>query len=133
MSPTIFLTSGQNQDHKRAILIGSETFGKGSVQSIIALDDGSALRLTTAKYYTPSGRCIHRDENSKVGGITPDIVIDIPREMEAKLQAQSEEIFAVGQKPKSIVKQEDQVRDEVLDRAIQLLNARTLFQKLQKG
>jgi carboxyl-terminal processing protease len=77
------IVAGAMQDHKRAIIIGSQTFGKGSVQSIIGLDDGSALRLTTAKYYTPAGRSIHRDEKSKTGGIVPDILIDITKETEA--------------------------------------------------
>lgn len=58
------------QDSKRATIVGSKTFGKGSVQTIIQLDDGSGLKLTTAKFYAPSGRSI-----SDVG-VTPDIVIE---------------------------------------------------------
>src|SRR6185436_14216520 len=53
----------------KAIILGEQTFGKGSVQSILPLNDGSALRLTTAKYYTPSHKVIHEE------GITPDIVV----------------------------------------------------------
>ena len=124
--------AGALQDHKRAIIIGQESFGKASVQSIIALDDGSALRLTTAHYFTPAGRMIHRDEKTKKGGIPPDIAIDVARETEAKLQTQSEELYAKDKKPESVVK-EEQVRDEVLDRAIELLKARALFEKIQKG
>jgi len=58
------------QDYKRAIIVGKKSFGKGSVQTIIPLGDGSALKLTTSRYYTPLGRVIH-DE-----GIEPDIVIE---------------------------------------------------------
>jgi carboxyl-terminal processing protease len=127
------IVAGAFQDQKRAIVIGSQTFGKGSVQSIIGLDDGSALRLTTAKYYTPSGRSIHRDEKSKEGGIEPDIVVDVSQETEAKLQAQYEEVYGKDRKPESIVKEEDRVKDEMLERAVEILKAQALFQKIQKG
>ncbi len=63
------IVSGALQDNKRAIVLGRQTFGKGSVQTIIPLDDGSALRLTTARYYTPNGRSIQAE------GIRPDIVV----------------------------------------------------------
>ncbi len=127
------IVAGAFQDQRRAIIIGGNTFGKASVQSIIGLDDGSALRLTTAKYYTPSGRSIHRDEGKKEGGILPDIVIDVPREIEAKLQSQSEEIYAKDKSPQSAVKEDERVRDEVLERAVEILKAQALFEKIQKG
>ena len=63
------IVSGALQDNKRAIVLGRQTFGKASVQTVIPLDDGSALRLTTAKYYTPNGRSIQAE------GIAPDIVV----------------------------------------------------------
>ncbi|MGQ0645732.1 MAG: S41 family peptidase [Elusimicrobiota bacterium] len=127
------IVAGALQDHRRALILGSETFGKASVQSIIGLDDGSALRLTTAKYYTPNGRLIHRDEKSKKGGITPDIVINIPKETEAKLQAQSEELYSKDKKPRSIVKEEEHVRDEAMERAVEMLKAQAIFEKVKKG
>jgi carboxyl-terminal processing protease len=65
------IVAGALQDNRRAILVGQKSFGKGSVQSVLPLDDGSALRVTTAKYYTPSERVI--DER----GIEPDIVVPI--------------------------------------------------------
>lgn len=64
------IVAGALQDHKRALILGTQTFGKGSVQTILPLDDHSALRLTTAEYFTPKGRSIHEV------GIKPDIIMD---------------------------------------------------------
>lgn len=64
------IVAGCLQDHKRAVVMGTQSFGKGSVQTIIPLADNSGLRLTTARYFTPSGRSI------QAKGITPDIVAD---------------------------------------------------------
>jgi len=61
------IVAGALQDNKRALILGTRTFGKGSVQTILLLSDGAALRLTTARYYTPSGKSI------QLSGITPDI------------------------------------------------------------
>src|SRR3990170_2871244 len=68
------IVAGALQDHGRAILLGTRTFGKGSVQTILPLEDGSALRLTTARYYTPNGRSI------QAKGIDPDIEVRDERE-----------------------------------------------------
>jgi carboxyl-terminal processing protease len=67
------LVAGALQDHKRATVVGANTFGKGSVQSIIELPGGAGLRLTTARYYTPSGHAIQAD------GVHPDIVVESTR------------------------------------------------------
>jgi carboxyl-terminal processing protease len=68
------IVAGALQDHGRAILLGTQTFGKGSVQTIIPMEDGSAIRLTTARYFTPNGRSI------QAKGIEPDLVISDGRE-----------------------------------------------------
>ncbi len=63
------IVAGALQDNRRAVILGTKTFGKGSVQTILPLSDGSALRLTTARYYTPSGRSI------QLSGIQPDVEV----------------------------------------------------------
>lgn len=72
------IVAGALQDHKRAVVLGTKTFGKGSVQTILPLDDNSALRLTTARYFTPSGRSI------QATGIVPDIVVEASSQQDAK-------------------------------------------------
>lgn len=117
------IVAGAVQDLKRGLLIGTTTFGKGSVQSVFPLDEGNALRLTTAKYYTPSGRSIARNEKTGIGGVTPDIIIDVPKDVEAKLYMQSEDIFAKGKKPQSSVKKENIVEDVVLKKAVEMIKS----------
>ena len=106
------IVAGAIQDHKRGLLLGEKTFGKGSVQTVIPLSDGSALRLTTAKYFTPSGTCI-RDV-----GITPDVVVELkPREEgeeEPTIEQLAEEISGLAE-PK------EPAEDEQLSRAIELI------------
>jgi carboxyl-terminal processing protease len=74
------IVAGALQDNKRALVLGTKTFGKGSVQTILPLSDGSGLRLTTARYYTPSGKSI------QVSGIAPDVEVKFipPTEEEEK-------------------------------------------------
>ena len=69
------------QDSKRAVILGTKTFGKGSVQTIIKLEDGSGLKLTTAKFYAPSGRSINKV------GVTPDIIVENPKDQDKQLQS----------------------------------------------
>ena len=67
------IVAGALQDHKRAVIMGTKSFGKGSVQTIIPVSNGAALKITTARYYTPSGRSI------QASGIVPDIVTEEAR------------------------------------------------------
>lgn len=127
------IVAGAMQDLGRAVLIGSESFGKGSVQSVIKLEDGSGLRLTTAKYYTPAGRSIHRDTKTGKGGIQPDIEVAVDREMEAKLQAQTEEVYAQGQAAHSAVPETERVKDIVLERAMEILKVRPIIVGQKEG
>jgi carboxyl-terminal processing protease len=74
------IVAGALQDQQRATIVGTRSFGKGSVQTIIPLGGNGALRLTTARYYTPSGRSI------QARGIDPDVVVeqDLPPELQAR-------------------------------------------------
>lgn len=78
------IVAGALQDHKRAIIMGNQTFGKGSVQTILPMDNGSALKLTTARYFTPSGRSI------QASGISPDIELEQVRV--AKVERRSQRV-----------------------------------------
>ncbi len=74
------IVAGALQDHKRAIVLGNKTFGKGSVQTILPLGSNAGLKLTTARYYTPSGRSI------QAKGIEPDIVVDDGRDTGSRIR-----------------------------------------------
>jgi len=80
------IVAGALQDQKRAVIVGTQTFGKGSVQTILPLDDKSALRLTTARYFTPNGRSI------QAVGITPDVESEPPKMTLASIQSEGGEI-----------------------------------------
>ncbi len=79
------ILSGALQDYEAAVIVGTQSYGKGIVQSIIDLQDGTALKLTTAKYYTPNGNDIHGV------GITPDVEIDLPEELKTEVMLSFEE------------------------------------------
>jgi carboxyl-terminal processing protease len=114
------IVAGCLQDTKRAIILGEKSFGKGSVQSILPLPDGSALRLTTAKYYTPSHKVIHEV------GITPDIVVSLTEEQERDIQMRHMPggVQGLDDKERERVLS---TRDPQLDRAMDLLKGITLF------
>ena len=80
------IVAGALQDHKRATILGTRSFGKGSVQTIIPLQGNGALRLTTARYYTPSGRSI------QAKGIEPEIEVqeNVPADLQGKDQTKGE-------------------------------------------
>ena len=134
------IVAGALQDHRRAILLGTKSFGKGSVQTIIPLGGQGALRLTTARYYTPSGRSI------QASGIDPDILVEQSRiekidapaaRREADLRgalrnpnAQTNPGPQPGQQPAPATSDEtapDQPQDYQLSRAFDLLRGLTLF------
>ncbi|SPE60489.1 Carboxy-terminal-processing protease [Verrucomicrobia bacterium] len=114
------IVAGCLQDLKRAIILGEKTFGKGSVQSILPLSDGSALRLTTAKYYTPSHKVIHEE------GITPDIVVPMDEEDARAIQVQ----WTPGGLESLDPTERERVltaHDPQLERALDLLKGITLY------
>jgi len=120
------IVAGCVQDWKRGIVLGEKTFGKASVQSLMPLSDGSGLRLTTAKYYTPNGRLIHDI------GITPDIVVEVPRETMAKLMTQREKIYGLPKKAEK-EREEEKIKDPQIERAKEILLAQERFSEIERG
>lgn len=140
------IVAGALQDNKRALILGSRTFGKGSVQTILPLSDGTALRLTTARYYTPSGKSI------QLSGITPDIELafvppdesedkkelrfmreeDLDRHMENDTVDESEEEengqeeVEAEQRVKELIEKDNQIRH-----ALELLKTWNVFSQIQ--
>jgi len=140
------IVAGAMQDHKRAIVLGTKTFGKGSVQTILPLDDHSALRLTTARYFTPNGRSI------QAKGIVPDIVMENPPRQEARVvkprsrvreenlrgHLENPETPETPQAPKESKEKKDDLQRKVGDiendpqlrRALELLKGWEVFRQL---
>ncbi|HUL24078.1 MAG TPA: S41 family peptidase [Thermodesulfobacteriota bacterium] len=136
------IVAGALQDHGRGILVGTPTFGKGSVQTIIPLKDGSGLRLTTARYYTPNGRSI------QAKGIVPDIIVKLSRPEEekevlpSKLPAEKDlerhliDVEKGGpkdkEKPKKEEVKEKKPVDNQLERALEFLKSWDIFKNVSK-
>jgi carboxyl-terminal processing protease len=137
------IVAGAIQDHGRGILVGTQTFGKGSVQTIIPLKDGSGLKLTTARYYTPSGRSI------QAKGIVPDIIIKPSRPEEEKeiiipklptekdLERHLMDVEKGAPQGKEKRKKEEgkekKPADNQLERALELLKSWEIFKNIAKG
>ncbi len=117
------IVAGALQDWGRAVILGTQSFGKGTVQTIIPLSDGSGLRLTTAKYYTPKGRSIHGK------GITPDIVVEQPKVTPAAgAPAEPPVPPSATETPEEMLKQDVQ-----LQRAMDLLKGLKILDKNRPG
>ena len=125
------IVAGALQDHKRAILLGTRSFGKGSVQTIIPVKPYGALRMTTAKYFTPSGRSIQKT------GIEPDIVVE-ERELKKadnKKISREEDLKGALKNPSNKDKKEekenkeksDEIEDFQLSRALDLVRGISLY------
>ena len=111
------IVSGALKDLHRAILVGETTFGKGSVQNVMQLPDGSALRFTTAKYYTPSKQVIHGN------GVTPNIRVPMSAEQERALSALRSAENIKPEEEKEIIK----TRDPQMLRAIDALKGVMIY------
>src|SRR6266478_3652327 len=139
------IVAGALQDHKRALVLGTQTFGKGSVQTILPLEENAAIRLTTARYYTPNGRSI------QATGITPDIVVEntiihakaegganfpsvreenLPRHFEHKGKTGPDNAAPkTEEEPEesSAIHEGELGKDPQLDRGLELLKSRNVF------
>ncbi len=120
------IVAGALRDNKRALLLGAKTFGKGSVQTIIPLSDGSAVRLTTSKYYLPGGESIHEE------GIVPDIEVD-EEEYVAKRQEKVDVFEQIEKEPQAEIdleKEQQEKYDIQLERAIDLIKGIIAYRDL---
>jgi carboxyl-terminal processing protease len=96
------IVSGALKDHHRAIIVGERTYGKGSVQMLFRITGNTVLKLTTAHYYLPSGRCLHREETSTEWGVDPDYTIELTSEQVRDIVNARQEmdvLYGPGEKP----------------------------------
>jgi len=127
------ILAGALQDNQRAIILGTKSFGKGSVQTVIPLPDGSALRLTTSKYFTPNNRSIQGV------GIVPDVVVEEERGTDTKEKGISlEEVFEKLEKspaqPEATEKSTQDYKNDVqIKRAIDLIKGIRVYQNQVKS
>jgi carboxyl-terminal processing protease len=124
------IVAGALKDWGRALLLGTNTFGKGSVQTILPLEDGSGLRLTTARYYTPKGGSIHNK------GVLPDIEVELPSRTNMPPPIREKDLegrmHAPIQRPQEPKKEEsDNVEDLQLKKATELLKSWGVFKNLR--
>ena len=126
------IVAGALQDHKRAIILGTQSFGKGSVQTIIPVNPYGALRMTTARYFTPSGRSIQKK------GISPDIVVDQAKVEKIKKRNENRESDlngALDNLNKNLEKKDTEnsnketIDDFQLSRALDLVRGISLYKK----
>ena len=127
------IVAGALQDHRRALVVGTKTFGKGSVQTVIPLPGHGAMRLTTARYYTPSGRSIQAE------GIEPDIIIEQAKleELDASKNTRESDLRGAISNDSKVEKkskkgdkegeEDDKPKDYQLDRALDLLRGVILY------
>jgi carboxyl-terminal processing protease len=113
--------SGAMKDRGRGVIVGERTFGKGSVQTPYPLPGGAHLKITTARYYTPSGVCVHREDGKKDYGITPDYTVEMSQEEYGKLMKKwNDEGILKGAKPP----EPDGFRDFQLEAGVEVLRAK---------
>lgn len=122
------IVAGAVQDNKRGIILGMKTFGKASVQTVIPLRDGSALRLTTASYYTPGGRMIRNQ------GIIPDVVVEEKEPVAKKGTGVDvfEKLDEKDIKKEDLIKKEEIEQDSQLDMALNLIKAIKVYRSMPK-
>ncbi len=128
------IVSGALQDNGRAFVVGQRSFGKASVQQVLPLSGGAGLRLTIAKYYTPSGRLIQRNYRDKSkkdeGGIVPDVEVIASPEQEVKVFTQyNEAVYTPG---KGVKLPQFKEKDPVLDKAVEILTGKITLEEAKE-